>query len=205
MYNDLHLHYVRTKVVNRALMEVADPAIYEQIRSDIESKYGGFKSLEDLKRWIHDLPEYYKKFGNALESFIINVLNPEHGIKKYCPSLEGDCKEVLEELGIGLDSVKIEVQDAVSGEMLEKCFLRVRGREYRFDKRCEIKIHIPSIIEVWREGYEVFSAEVTKPGDHIVKLSPCKIDVTVNVRDTLGSLTGALVRVSPAEFSGQAE
>lgn len=77
MYNDLHLHYVRTKVVNRALMEVADPAIYEQIRSDIESKYGGFKSLEDLKRWIHDLPEYYKKFGNALESFIINVLNPE--------------------------------------------------------------------------------------------------------------------------------
>jgi superfamily II DNA/RNA helicase len=205
MYNDLHLHYVRTKVVNRALMEVADPTIYEQIKSDIESKYGGFKSLEDVRRWIYDLPEYYKKFGNILESFIINVLASEHGIKKYCPSLEGDCKEVLEELGIGLDSVKIGVQDAVSGEALKECFLRVRGREYKFDEQCEIKVRIPSMIEVWREGYEVFSAEVTKPGDHIVKLSPCRIDVTVNVRDTLGSLAGALVRVSPAEFSGQAE
>jgi superfamily II DNA/RNA helicase len=61
------------------------------------------------------------------------------------------------------------------------------------------------MIEVWREGYEVFSAEVTEPGDHIVRLSPCKIDVTVNVRDRLGSLAGALVRVSPASFSGQAE
>jgi hypothetical protein len=153
-------------------MEVADSAIYEQIKSDIESKYGGFKSLEDVNRWIHDLLEYYKKFGNTLEPFVINVLN---GVKEFCPLLKADCEEILEEIG-PKDLVRVKVSDAVSGEMLDGCLLRVRGKEvkeYRFDGQCEIGVRIPSMIEVWREGYEVFSAEVTEPGDHIVRLSPC--------------------------------
>ena len=108
------LHSVRTKVVNRALMSV-DDAIFERIKGDIESKYKGFKHFEDLRKWIRDLPEYYKEFGSKLEPFIIKVLSEA---KEFCPLLEVDCEEVLEELGIGLDPIIVEVRDAVSGEML---------------------------------------------------------------------------------------
>jgi len=51
-----------------------DDAIFERIKGDIESKYKGFKHFEDLRKWIRDLPEYYKEFGSKLEPFIIKVL-----------------------------------------------------------------------------------------------------------------------------------
>jgi len=194
---------VRTKVINTALAAMKfDSAISDRIKGDIDLKYGKFKCFEDLRRWIHDLPEYYKEFGSKLEPFIISVLN---GVKEFCPSLEVDCEEVLEELGIGLDLIRVEVHDAMSGEMLGGCLLRVRGKEYKFDGRFEIRVRVPSTIEICREGYEVFRAEVTEPGDHVVRLLPCEIDVVVNVMDELGPLPNAWIRVSPASFSGQAE
>jgi len=194
---------VRTKIINTALAAMDfDPAILDRIKGDIDLRYGRFKCLEDLKRWIHDLPKYYEEIGSSFEPFIINVLNE---IKKICPLLEVDCEEVLEELGIGLDPLRVEVRDAISGEMLDRCLLRVRGKEYMIDGQREIKVRIPSTIEVWRDGYEVFRAEVTEPGDHVIRLSPCEIDVIVNVVDKLGPLPNVWIRVSPASFSGQTE
>jgi len=180
-----------------------DEAILERIRNDIELNYRGLLRIEELRRWIRKrIPEYIEEFGNKIEPFILQVLL---GIKERCPLLERDCDEVLEELGLSLDIIRVKVLDAISEEKLNKCILRVRNKVYEFDGECEIKARIPTTIEIEREGYESLKIEVAKPGDIVIKLSPCKIDVVVKVADKLGPLPNALVKVSPISFSGETE
>ena len=195
-------HSLRTKVVNRALMSV-DMDIFERIRNDIDLNYGKLMRIEYLRKWIRErFPEYIEKFGNKIEPFILQVLA---GIKKFCPSLEKDCDEVLEELGLSLDVIRVKVLDSISEKKLDGCFLRAQGREYNFDGECEVRVRTPTTIEVGREGYENLKVEITKPEDIVIKLLPCKVDAVVKVEDKFGSLSNVLVKVSPVSFSGQAE
>lgn len=153
-------HSVRTKVVNRYLMDV-EAAIYDRIRDEIETMYGGLRRVDDLKRWIRErFPFYIREFGNNVEPFTINVLK---GIKEFCPSLEDFCNEILENLGLGLDPVKVKVLDAVNGEELDDVLLVVRDKEYRFDRQLEIKIRVPSMVEIKKEGYESLRIDISRP------------------------------------------
>jgi len=73
---------VRTMVVNTALLRVND-VIFERVHYDIKTKYNELRSVDDLRRWIHNLPEYHRKFGGEIESFILRVLE---GVKRFCRS-----------------------------------------------------------------------------------------------------------------------
>jgi superfamily II DNA/RNA helicase len=192
---------VRTKVVNIGLLRVND-IIFERIHDDIEKKYNDLRSVEDLRRWIQNLPNYHKEFGNEIESFILHVLE---GVKRFCPQLVSDCNRVLDELSLGPDVVKVVVFDALSGERLNGCFLRVQNKEYRFDHQIEVKVKTPITVEVWREGYEKTQIDVSAPGESVVKLMPREVDVIVDVKDRLGPLPNTLVRITPRSFAGEAK
>jgi superfamily II DNA/RNA helicase len=176
--------------------------IFERVHYDIKTKYNELRSVDDLRRWIHNLPEYHRKFGGEIESFILRVLE---GVKRFCPQLGSDCDRVLEELGLGSDVIKVVVFDAVSGERLNGCFLRVRNKEYRVDHQIELKVKTPVSIEVWREGYEKTQIDVSASGEYVMKLMPREVDVIVNVKDRLGPLPNALVRITPISFGGEAK
>jgi len=192
---------VDTKVVSKALLRV-NYIIYERIRYEINTKYNKFESVEDVRRWIYNLPNYHREFGGEIERFILDVLE---GVKRFCPQLVSDCDRVLEELSLGPDVVKVVVFDAVSGERLNGCFLRVQNKEYSFDHQIEVKVKTPITVEVWREGYEKAQIAVSAPGEFVVKLMPREVDVIVNVKDRLGSLPNTLVRITPRSFAGEAK
>jgi superfamily II DNA/RNA helicase len=192
-------------VVNTGLLRVND-IIFERIHDDIKRKYNDLRSVEDLRRWIQNLPNYHKEFGkefgNEIESFILHVLE---GVKRFCPQLVSDCNRVLDELSLGPDVVKIVVFDALSGERLNGCFLRVQNKEYRFDHQIEVKVKTPVMVEVWREGYEKTQIDVSAPGESVVKLMPREVDVIVDVKDRLGPLPNTVVRITPRSFAGEAK
>ena len=176
--------------------------ISERIRKEIDTKYNKFKSVEDVRRWIYNLPNYHREFGGEIERFIVEVLE---GVKRFCPQLISDCDRILEELDLGPDVVKVVVFDALNGERLNGCFLRVRNKEYSFDHQIEVEVKTPVMVEVWREGYEKTQIDVSAPGEFVVNLMPREVNVIVDIKDRLGSLPNTLLRITPRSFAGEAK